>query len=75
LFKVNTNIFESIVVLYFNVFRLGNYRMPFAWSARPLFRLYSSELDTSSDFLTLYRQDFSKLGEDDMVKILMEYRK
>lgn len=56
-------------------FRLGNYRMPFAWSARPLFRLYSCELDTSSDFMTLYRQELSKLGDDDMVKILMEYRK
>lgn len=49
--------------------------MPFAWCARPLFRLYSCELDLSSDFMTLYRQDPSKLGDDDMVKILSEYRK
>lgn len=49
--------------------------MPFAWSARPLFRLYSCELDTSSDFMTLYRQEISKLGDDDLMKILMEYRK
>ncbi|XP_026816048.1 dedicator of cytokinesis protein 9 isoform X1 [Rhopalosiphum maidis] len=55
--------------------RLSNYRMPFAWSARPLFRLYSCELDISSDYMTLYRQELSKLGDDDMVKILMEYRK
>lgn len=58
-----------------SVFRLGNYRMPFAWSARPLFRLYSSELDTSFDLMTLYRQDLSKLGDDDMLRILMDYRK
>lgn len=56
-------------------FRLGNYRMPFAWSARPLFRLYSCELDTSTDFMTLYRQELSKLGDDDILKILLEYRK
>lgn len=49
--------------------------MPFAWSARPLFRLYSSELDTSFNFMTLYRQDISKLGDDDMLRILMDYRK
>lgn len=49
--------------------------MPFAWCARPLFRLYSCELDLSSDFMTLYRQEPSKLGDDDMIKILSEYRK
>lgn len=49
--------------------------MPFAWSARPLFRLYNCELDTSTDFMTLYRQELSKLGDDDILKILMEYRK
>lgn len=58
-----------------NNFRLGNYRMPFAWSARPLFRLYSCELDMSSDLMTLYRQEYSKLGDDDMVKILIDFRK
>ncbi|VVC41311.1 Hypothetical protein CINCED_3A009340 [Cinara cedri] len=56
-------------------YRLGSYHMPFAWSAKPLFRLYNSELDTSFDFMTLYRQDLSKLGDDDMLRILMDYRK
>ncbi|XP_050528941.1 dedicator of cytokinesis protein 9 isoform X2 [Daktulosphaira vitifoliae] len=55
--------------------QLGNYHMPFAWGARPLFRLYSCELDTSSDYMTLYRQDPSKLSNDDMIRILLDYRK
>ncbi|XP_050434883.1 dedicator of cytokinesis protein 9 isoform X2 [Adelges cooleyi] len=55
--------------------RLGNYHMPFAWGARPLYRLYSCELDTSTDYMTLYRQDPSKLGDEDMIKILLDYRK
>lgn len=49
--------------------------MPFAWSARPLFKLYGCELDLSTDSMTLYRQDTSKLGDDDILKILMDYRK
>ncbi|KAK0080760.1 hypothetical protein PV326_008002, partial [Microctonus aethiopoides] len=55
--------------------RLGNYRMPFAWSARPLFRLYSNELDTSSDFPAIYRQEGNKMRDDDIIKLLLEYRK
>ncbi|XP_057325530.1 dedicator of cytokinesis protein 9 isoform X3 [Microplitis mediator] len=55
--------------------RLGNYRMPFAWSARPLFRLYSNELDTSSDFPAIYRQESNKMRDDEILKMLTEYRK
>ncbi|XP_043462362.1 dedicator of cytokinesis protein 9 isoform X3 [Leptopilina heterotoma] len=55
--------------------RLGNYRMPFAWSARPLFRLYSNELDTSSDFPAIYRQEGNKIKDDELLKLLSEYRK
>ncbi|XP_011300539.1 dedicator of cytokinesis protein 9 isoform X1 [Fopius arisanus] len=55
--------------------RLGNYRMPFAWSARPLFRLYSNELDTSSDFPAIYRQEINRMRDDDIIKLLSEYRK
>ncbi|XP_044001761.1 dedicator of cytokinesis protein 9 isoform X3 [Aphidius gifuensis] len=55
--------------------RLGNYKMPFAWSARPLFRLYSNELDVSSDFPAIYRQEPNKLRDDDILKLLNEYRK
>lgn len=55
--------------------RLGKYRMPFAWTARPLFRLYSNELDVSSDFPAIYRQEPAKLKDEELLKILAEYRK
>lgn len=57
------------------IFRLGNYRMPFAWAARPLFRLYSNELDTSSDFPAIYRQEGNKIKDEELLKLLSEYRK
>ncbi|PSN40266.1 Dedicator of cytokinesis protein 11 [Blattella germanica] len=53
--------------------RLGNYRMPFAWTARPLFRLYSNELDTS-DFPAIYRQEGNRLKDEELLKILTEFR-
>lgn len=55
--------------------RLGNYRMPFAWAAKPLFRLYSNELDVSSEFPAIYRQEGSRLTDDELLKLLSEYRK
>lgn len=55
--------------------KIGHYRMPFAWAARPLFRLYSSELDTTIDFPAIYRQDANKLKDEDILKLLTEYRR
>ncbi|CAG9771792.1 unnamed protein product [Ceutorhynchus assimilis] len=55
--------------------RLGKYRMPFAWTARPLYRLYSNELDTVSDFHAIYRQESSKMSDEEVLKILSDYRK
>jgi hypothetical protein len=55
--------------------KVGHYRMPFAWTARPLFRLYSSDLDTDSDFPGLFRQDCNKLKDEEIFKILNDYRK
>ncbi|XP_026481569.1 dedicator of cytokinesis protein 9-like [Ctenocephalides felis] len=55
--------------------RLGQYRMPFAWAARPLFRLYSNELDTTSEFPSIYRQEGHKLKDEDLLKLLADYRK
>lgn len=49
--------------------------MPFAWSARPLFRLYSNELDTVSEFPAIYRQEGNRLRDEDLIKILTDYRK
>ncbi|XP_034720257.1 dedicator of cytokinesis protein 9 isoform X10 [Etheostoma cragini] len=55
--------------------RLGQYRMPFAWAARPVFRDASGSLDKNSRFSALYRQDSSKLSDEDMFKLLTDFRK
>ena len=48
--------------------------MPFAWTARPLFRLYSNDLD-NSDFPAIYRQEPNRLKDEEILKFLSEYRK
>ncbi|KAB0797571.1 hypothetical protein PPYR_08564 [Photinus pyralis] len=55
--------------------RLGKYRMPFAWAAKPLFRLYSNELDTYPEFPTIFRQEGNKLSDEELLKFLSEFRK
>lgn len=49
--------------------------MPFAWTARPLFRMYSNDIDTSSDFPAIYRQEPNRLKDEEILKFLSEYRK
>uniref|UniRef100_A0A674EXG2 Dedicator of cytokinesis 9 n=1 Tax=Salmo trutta TaxID=8032 RepID=A0A674EXG2_SALTR len=55
--------------------RLGQYRMPFAWAARTLFKDASGTLDKSARFSAIYRQDSNKLSNDDMFKLLADFRK
>ncbi|XP_053722863.1 dedicator of cytokinesis protein 9 isoform X4 [Synchiropus splendidus] len=55
--------------------RLGRYRMPFAWAARPIFKDASGTLDKAARFSALYRQDSSKLSDEDMFKLLTDFRK
>ncbi|XP_076026223.1 dedicator of cytokinesis protein 9-like isoform X2 [Genypterus blacodes] len=55
--------------------RLGQYRMPFAWAARSLFKDASGTLDKSARFSALYRQDGNKLSNDDVFKLLADFRK
>ncbi|TKS67193.1 Dedicator of cytokinesis protein 9 [Collichthys lucidus] len=55
--------------------RLGQYRMPFAWAARSLFKDASGTLDKSARFSALYRQDSNKLSNEDMLKLLADFRK
>lgn len=55
--------------------RVGHYTMPFGWTARPLFRLYSSDLDTDGEFPAIYRHDCNKLKDEEILKILVDYRK
>ncbi|XP_027867126.1 dedicator of cytokinesis protein 9-like isoform X6 [Xiphophorus couchianus] len=55
--------------------RLGQYRMPFAWAARPVFKDASGTLEKNARFSALYRQDSSKLSDEDMFKLLTDFRK
>ncbi|XP_058060238.1 dedicator of cytokinesis protein 9 [Anopheles bellator] len=55
--------------------KCGHYRMPFAWAARPLFQLYSNDLDISYEFPAIYRQEGAKLKDEELLKLLTEYRK
>ncbi|XP_064413718.1 dedicator of cytokinesis protein 9 isoform X1 [Latimeria chalumnae] len=55
--------------------RLGQYRMPFAWAARPLFKDSLGTLDRNARFSTLFRQDSNKLSNEDMLKLLADFRK
>ncbi|XP_046447610.1 dedicator of cytokinesis protein 9-like isoform X2 [Daphnia pulex] len=54
--------------------RLGRYRMPFAWAARPLFRS-SGELDTTSEISTIYRQESHRNSDEDLIKTLNDFRR
>lgn len=81
--------------------RLGQYRMPFAWTARsdtallgsvrerefilmyfcilcvfrPVFKDASGTLDKNARFSALYRQESSKLSDEDLFKMLADFRK
>ncbi|XP_042829681.1 dedicator of cytokinesis protein 11 isoform X4 [Panthera tigris] len=55
--------------------RLGQYRMPFAWAARPIFKDTQGSLDLDGRFSPLYKQDSSKLSNEDILKLLSEYKK
>ncbi|NXW15240.1 DOCK9 protein, partial [Circaetus pectoralis] len=55
--------------------RLGQYRMPFAWAARTLFKDGSGTLDKNARFSPLFRQDSNKLSNEDMLKLLADFRK
>ncbi|XP_054829129.1 dedicator of cytokinesis protein 9 isoform X2 [Eublepharis macularius] len=55
--------------------RLGQYRMPFAWAARSLFKDASGMLDKNARFSALYKQDSNKLSNEDMLKLLADFRK
>ncbi|XP_042336149.1 dedicator of cytokinesis protein 11 isoform X2 [Sceloporus undulatus] len=55
--------------------RLGQYRMPFAWAARPVFKDCQGTLDLDGKFSPLYKQDSSRLSTEDLLKLLAEYKK
>ncbi|KAK5876106.1 hypothetical protein CesoFtcFv8_027108 [Champsocephalus esox] len=55
--------------------RLGQYRMPFAWAAKQVFKDAQGSLDMDGKFSPLYRQDSSKVSNDDIIKLLADIRK
>ncbi|XP_034532967.1 dedicator of cytokinesis protein 11 isoform X3 [Notolabrus celidotus] len=55
--------------------RLGQYRMPFAWAAKQVFKDAQGSLDMDGKFSPLYRQDSSKISNDDIMKLLADIRK
>ncbi|GAA6089969.1 dedicator of cytokinesis protein 9 isoform X2, partial [Tachysurus ichikawai] len=55
--------------------RLGQYRMPFAWTSRPVFKDASGTLDKNARFSALYRQESSKASDEDLFKMLADFRK
>ncbi|KAM8997036.1 dedicator of cytokinesis protein 11 isoform 6-T6 [Ara ararauna] len=55
--------------------RLGQYRMPFGWAARPVFKDSQGTLDAEGKFSPLYKQDSGKLSNEDMLKLLAEFKK
>lgn len=40
-----------------------------------IFRLYSNELDMAAEFPAIYRQENNKLSDEELLKLLSEYRK
>ncbi|KAM4612252.1 dedicator of cytokinesis protein 11 isoform 2-T2 [Polymixia lowei] len=55
--------------------RLGQYRMPFAWAAKQVFKDAQGSLDMDGKFSPLYRQDSSKISTEDIIKLLADIRK
>uniref|UniRef100_A0A8C8RDL3 Dedicator of cytokinesis 10 n=1 Tax=Pelusios castaneus TaxID=367368 RepID=A0A8C8RDL3_9SAUR len=55
--------------------KLGKYRMPFAWSVRPVFKDNQGNVDRDSRFSPLFRQESSKISNEDLIKLIAEYRR
>ncbi|XP_028319598.1 dedicator of cytokinesis protein 10 isoform X8 [Gouania willdenowi] len=55
--------------------KLGKYRMPFAWSVRPVFKDNHGALDRESRFSPLFKQESNKISTDDLIKLVSEYRR
>ncbi|XP_078488155.1 dedicator of cytokinesis protein 9-like isoform X4 [Ciona intestinalis] len=54
--------------------RLGQYRMPFAWTAKPLFDNDKGHISNTT-FEYVYRQESNKLAQDDLLKFLSDFKK
>ncbi|EDV29621.1 uncharacterized protein TRIADDRAFT_52201 [Trichoplax adhaerens] len=54
--------------------RLGNYRMPFGWAYKPVFKNTNGELDPQ-EFSPIFKQDSGKLSDEDLLKFLADSNK
>ncbi|XP_078419869.1 dedicator of cytokinesis protein 10 isoform X8 [Cetorhinus maximus] len=55
--------------------KLAKYRMPFAWSVRALFKDNQGTIDRDSRFSALFRQESSKISTEDLLKLVMEFKR
>ncbi|XP_029471532.1 dedicator of cytokinesis protein 10 isoform X2 [Rhinatrema bivittatum] len=55
--------------------KLGKYRMPFAWSVRPVFKDNHGTIDRDSRFSPLFRQESNKISTEDLIKLVAEYKR
>ncbi|KYO33856.1 hypothetical protein Y1Q_0024486 [Alligator mississippiensis] len=55
--------------------KLGKYRMPFAWSVRPVFKDNQGNVDRDSRFSPLFRQESNKISTEDLIKLIAEYKR
>ncbi|XP_077987576.1 dedicator of cytokinesis protein 9-like [Glandiceps talaboti] len=53
--------------------RMGQYRMPFAWAARPLFQ-DSVRIDHKAQFSSFYKQESGKVCDEDLIKHLRDMK-
>lgn len=51
------------------------YSLPLSLCSRPLFKDANGALDKSARFSAIYRQDSNKLSNEDMLKLLADFRK
>ena len=53
--------------------RLGSYKQPFAWSAKPVFQP-NGDLDTEGHFPLIFRQEKERISEEEIIKLLKDFR-
>ncbi|XP_078065091.1 dedicator of cytokinesis protein 10 [Mustelus asterias] len=55
--------------------KLAKYRMPFAWAVRAVFKDNQGTIDRDSRFSALFRQEGSKISTEDLLKLVLEFKR
>ncbi|XP_072330607.1 dedicator of cytokinesis protein 10 isoform X2 [Scyliorhinus torazame] len=55
--------------------KLAKYRMPFAWAVRAVFKDNQGTIDRDSRFSALFRQESSKISTEDLLKLVLEFKR